>query len=83
MSDTGPRWRWRVIRLLDRRKDQCWSALVSWALNWYPDETPWWRPSQPQRLNCAFDAARNGSCYCGKLTEPAAPLLSPAEKEKP
>jgi hypothetical protein len=61
--------RWWIAELLDRRPNQCWADLVGWALNHDLDEHKLWKPSQPMSSACRGDAARVGSCYCGKLSQ--------------
>lgn len=54
--------RWRIAFLVDQHaRRSCWADLVSFALG--DRRTPW----QPITGQCHGDAARNGSCYCGKL----------------
>lgn len=64
--------RWRVAELVNRLPGQCWADLVGWALDgWDPDgeKRPW---TTPARLaQCQADAARCGSCYCGKIQDEA------------
>lgn len=63
----GTKFRWWIAAKLNQRPDQCWAELVMWALNWYPRETPLWRPSRPIPAECKASAQRTGECYCGKL----------------
>lgn len=67
-----PKWRWRVIHLLDKLNRYCWSELVDWSY-YYDDEEPGRLRDLPsldgqercrQRAN-AEDGV--GSCYCGKV----------------
>ena len=69
MTRFTERLRWRIARLLDRLPGQCWADLVTWALNDDPDEHKIWKPSSPMGSTCREDAARVGSCYCGKLSQ--------------
>jgi hypothetical protein len=56
------RLRWRVAYALNRIPGMCWANLVSWALRY--------RSLRETRQDwmCRSDTARNGCCYCGKVT---------------
>lgn len=62
--------RWRIVSLLDRRPDQCWADLCTWALGNGDDGIRGLNPLSPIGPVCRSDAARSGSCYCGKLRQP-------------
>jgi hypothetical protein len=54
--------RWRVAQVLDWLPFTCWPNLVTWAQR----DQRW--PALAGR-SCRQDAARTGTCYCGKLGE--------------
>jgi hypothetical protein len=56
--------RWWIITQLNRLPGQCWSNLVSWALDRDRGKRSPWSPVDSV---CRSDAAQNGTCYCGKL----------------
>ena len=60
------RIRWRIARSLDRLPGTCWAYLVTASLGWHP-----FRGHVRQRPACRNDAAKNGACYCGKVTTDA------------
>jgi hypothetical protein len=66
------RVRWWIAERLNRRTDQCWAGLVTWALRWHKGERGTWRrrPWQPVTEMCQRDCRENGTCYCGKLKMP-------------
>jgi hypothetical protein len=67
-NGSGPRWRWVIARNMDRLTGQCWADLVTWVLAWNPTEERLRDAWKPQRA-CQGDAARTGSCYCGKVRD--------------
>ncbi|QJY46684.1 hypothetical protein [Pseudonocardia broussonetiae] len=77
------RLRWRIVRLVDKLPGQCWSELADWAGRWFAGDDPdeqYGLPWRPQGWMCREDAARVGSCYCGKLQDPAGAARAVAEQ---
>jgi hypothetical protein len=70
MLDRLPeRMRWSLVYTLNRLQRLCWAELATWALYGPSDKDralPW--PADTQL--CREDAARCGSCWCGKLRDP-------------
>lgn len=69
------RLRWWIADQINRLSGQCWSRLVSWALDGprrcrrRGDNPLPWRPIDDL---CRRDAAENdGCCYCRKISPPA------------
>lgn len=67
------RLRWRIARLMDRLKGQCWADLVSWVLDSprlraEKGRLPW-RP-----VTSACFAVGCERCYCGKKPAPVSPV---------
>jgi hypothetical protein len=65
------RLRWRIVDLVDRLlPGQCWTDLVSWALDGsrharrMGDVAVPWRPIDS---TCRSELPRTGTCYCGAL----------------
>jgi hypothetical protein len=58
--------RLRIASILDRLPGQCWADLVQWSLRLGDRRSPW----SPIGWSCRADAARCGTCYCGKLRAP-------------
>lgn len=65
---TGKRWRWWLIRQVDRLPGQCWADLVDFGLD--RSIYPW----APRLAICAQDAQNCGTCYCGKVARDDVPL---------
>jgi hypothetical protein len=71
------RLRWRIVTLIDRRPNQCWSDLCDWAGTWKNDDPdgfigwPWFAPWRTDQGHCRDDMQRCGSCYCGKVRDEA------------
>jgi hypothetical protein len=59
------RLRWSVAAAVNRLPGTCWTDLVSFAQRYRRS------PLQLQRGVCRADAARCGTCYCGKVQDPA------------
>ncbi|WP_199425783.1 hypothetical protein [Thermaerobacillus caldiproteolyticus] len=67
--------RWKIVFLLNERKDTCWSDLADWAMGNSGDYTI--RDYIPPKIGgskwytgvrrCRQDARLCGSCYCGKF----------------
>jgi hypothetical protein len=57
------RARWAIANRLNRRPNQCWTDLVLWA-----NSSDLRTPDSPIGWACRADAARNGHCYCNKIT---------------
>lgn len=67
--------RFKIALLLDKRKDTCWTELVSWAMKLNPDNKL--RDCIPPKIGgskwytgvriCRQEARQCGSCYCGKF----------------
>lgn len=55
------RLRWRLVEILDRRADYCWTDLVQWATG-NGERVP-----RRSIRSCQEDADRKGSCWCYKL----------------
>lgn len=71
MSSVREQIRWRIANLLNRLPGQCWTDLVSWALDGpraarrRGDNLLPWRPITDL---CRKDAGENdGRCYCSKI----------------
>lgn len=79
------RARWRIANRLDRLPGQCWANLALWALHasWDRDDHPWWRPLSSTSRMCQQDAARCGTCWCGKLQDEAVMRRWEAEHGEP
>ncbi len=67
------RIKWRIAFLLGRLPGNCWSRQVDWVMGYRRN------PISPVSSVCREDFARCGSCYCGKLREPASGAPSVAE----
>jgi hypothetical protein len=90
---TGEGLRWRIAWTMDRIPRQCWADLVSWVQDSdhdaYGDE--WWArlPWRPRARtgrtpgSCEADAARCGTCYCGKVRTAEADAQMQAGGAKP
>lgn len=65
------RVRWRLVRMINLLPGQCWADLVTWALDGPRQQG--WVPLQPIGEACRADAARTGTCYCGRLLGPWRP----------
>ena len=77
------RLRWHIVNVVDKVPGQCWSDLAEWAGRWMGGDDPDERyglPWRPQSEHCRLDAARVGSCYCGKLQDPAVLARAAAEQ---
>lgn len=76
-------WKYRLIDLIEPRRDACWADLVSWAE--YGGSMRDLRDlldSGTER--CQRDCLANGNCYCGRLRRleaPAAPAAWTAENQ--
>jgi hypothetical protein len=60
------RARWTVARWLNRLPGMCWAQLVGWAMgdDRLRDTTQAYTVGG---VNCRTDAARCGTCYCGRI----------------
>jgi len=78
--------RWRIADLLNRLPRVCWADLVDWALQSKPptEQQRLIRTSRDGETYgilrmtgsrvCRRDAARTGTCYCGKFCTAAAQI---------
>lgn len=60
------RFRWWLIRLLNRLWFTCWADLVSWAMGSHDKALRMCFDQRP----CRRDLGRLSSCYCGKVHLP-------------
>lgn len=56
------RLRWRIVKILNRSRRTCWSALGSWAV--YGDDP---RNHDFAIERCRKEAQVVGSCWCNKV----------------
>jgi len=77
--------RWDIADLLNRLHRTCWADIVDWVLDMKPagEEQRLFRRNAEDvngilrmtgTRGCRDDAARNGTCYCGKFATAAAKI---------